>query len=109
MTELRECPHCIKSCVDVYKDEFGSWVVSCGACGSSSGRLPDRKPGARALVIENWNTRAESAELTRLRGLVAECPPWLRKTIQQLEYYGDGEGTEAMKIRNLITRIEAVL
>lgn len=59
--ELKPCPFCgpIPAAPELYKDEYGAWVVGCGCCGSHSGRLPDNEhfPNARQRVIDAWNRR----------------------------------------------------
>lgn len=59
--DLKPCPFCGpgKSVVELWKDEFQYWKVTCGACGSSSGILPDtaKFPDARQRVIDGWNKR----------------------------------------------------
>jgi hypothetical protein len=44
------------------QDDYGYWSVCCGACGSSSGKLPDSIPNARERIIAGWNTRATERE-----------------------------------------------
>jgi Restriction alleviation protein Lar len=63
-TELKPCPHCGvgKSTVTCEQDDYGYWIVCCGACGSSSGKLPDSIPNARERIIAGWNTRAMERE-----------------------------------------------
>lgn len=57
--ELKPCPHCEVSQVELTQDdEYGYWQVICGGCGSSSGLLPDR-PGNKEKIIEAWNARAD--------------------------------------------------
>lgn len=73
---LKHCPFCGPGTrVEAWEDDYGSWRVSCGACGSSSGTTNERHlaykkanyPGLyepdltpKQCVIDFWNNRYES-------------------------------------------------
>lgn len=58
---LLPCPHCGpgQSIVTLWQDHASCWKVTCGACGSSSGILPEgeRWPDAKERIIASWNKR----------------------------------------------------
>ncbi len=54
-TELRPCPHCPQSMVDIYQDHNEFWTVGCGACGTHSGISKDRD-----VVLKSWNNRPQT-------------------------------------------------
>ena len=65
MSEIKACPFCGpgNSIVECYQDDYGSWKVGCGCCGSHSGIRPKSDPEGRAKVIASWNRRPETLRL----------------------------------------------
>lgn len=70
---IEPCPHCGPGNSIVELGQFQLplpyWQVICGACGSSSGTIPDgeRWPNARQLVLDNWNKRYYASRLSALQ------------------------------------------
>jgi hypothetical protein len=69
---LEPCPHCGpgQSVVELgqFQLPLSYWRVICGACGASSGTLPegDRWPDAKERIREGWNKRYYLGEISRL-------------------------------------------
>lgn len=55
--ELKPCPFCGpgNSFVELYKNEYGKWIIGCGVCGSHSGTS---SKNVKEDVVKAWNTRA---------------------------------------------------
>lgn len=64
--ELKPCPFCL-GVAGIVPSEYRKHVVRCQNCGAESAT---RKTEAEA--VEEWNTRAESDEVARLKARIAE-------------------------------------
>lgn len=69
MSELKNCPHCPKSMIDVLLVEATNrWQVFCGCCGSSSG---SHKTKEQAVI--GWNTRTPDPKIESLTAQLEEA------------------------------------
>ncbi len=85
MSELKPCPFCGASCLQIVSGQPGCHYVKCESCKVTTDDT------SRSRAITAWNTRADDAEIERLRRIENAARAIQQDLMNRAEWDGEAK------------------